>query len=93
MINQNKIITVWITKYALTRGIFVKKAIINETDNNTVDIIDKDIISWEQSQYYGEGKEWHRTMEGAIKRAKEMRDKKINSLKKQLEKLKNMKFE
>ena len=43
--------------------------------------------------YHGEGKEWHRTKEAALVRAEKMRQKKIASLKKQIEKLERMKFE
>lgn len=45
------------------------------------------------SYYHGEGKEWHRTKKSAIKKAEEMRQKKIDSLKKQVEKLERMMFE
>jgi len=43
--------------------------------------------------YFGEGKDWHRTKESAIKRAEKMKINKIANVKKQLEKLKEMKFE
>jgi len=39
------------------------------------------------------GNDWHRTEEAAIKRAEEMRLKKIASVKKQLGKLEKMRFE
>ncbi|MDV3428293.1 MAG: hypothetical protein LIR50_14950 [Bacillota bacterium] len=91
MINQEKVITVWITKYALTHGIEEKKAIIKENRENDIKIINpKDFLS---ENYYGEGKDWHKTKEAAIKRAKEMRDKKVKSLEKQIEKLRKIKFE
>ena len=48
--------------------------------------------AWNES-YHGEGKEWCRTKEEAIKRAEEMRKKKICSLKKQIEKLNSLRFE
>jgi hypothetical protein len=34
---------------------------------------------------YGEGKEWHRTREGAVERAEQIRSSKIRSLMKQIE--------
>lgn len=43
--------------------------------------------------YHGKGDEWHETKESAIAKAEEIRKKKINSLKKQIEKLEKMKFE
>lgn len=80
---------VWITKYALTQGIYEKEA---ERCTN----VNNDMIEIKDSRlefYHGEGNEWHLTKESAIKKAKEMRDKKIKSVQKQLEKLQNMKFE
>lgn len=45
------------------------------------------------SQYaHGEGREWHRTLEGARKRAEIMRMAKIANLKKQIAKLEKLKF-
>lgn len=43
--------------------------------------------------FHGEGNEWHKIKESAISKAEKMRQKKIASLKKQIAKLKNMKFE
>lgn len=39
-----------------------------------------------------EGRDWHRTLDGAIKRAEVMKSKKILSLKKSLEKMESMEF-
>ena len=65
---------VWITKYALTRGII-------ETENLN-------------DYYSGKGYSWmHYNKESAIKKAEEMRQKKIASLKEQIEKLERMRFE
>lgn len=76
---------VWITKYALTKGILIKEA--EECDFNGM------IKAKYGSYYHGEGREWHRTKESAIKKAEEMRQKKIQSLKNQIEKLEKMEFE
>lgn len=77
---------VWVTKYALTKGIF-------EDDVE----ISGDFPHLAQSSptkyYHGEGKEWHRTKIEAIQRAEEMRKKKVRSLKKQIEKLEKMEFD
>jgi hypothetical protein len=43
--------------------------------------------------YHGEGKEWHTSKESAIKKAQEMKQKKIETLKKQIAKLEKIKFE
>ena len=65
---------VWITKYALTRGII---EIHNLNDC-----------------YSGKRYRWiHLDKESAIKKAEEMRQKKITSLKKQIKKLEEMRFE
>lgn len=80
---------VWITKYALTQGIFEIEA--ERCTNVSDDMIEQKNIQW-QTYYYGEGNEWHLTKEGAIKRAKEMREKKIKSLKKQLNKIEKLDF-
>lgn len=42
---------------------------------------------------HGEGKDWHRTPESALKRAEQMRQAKIASLKKQLAKLEKLTFD
>jgi hypothetical protein len=89
-IMENPIIHVWITKYALTQGIF-------EIDATVCTKINKDMIeevgAGYPTMYHREGEEWHRTKESAIKRAEEMKQAKIKSVKKQLNKLENLKFE
>lgn len=76
---------VWITKYALTQG-----------------IIEADGVRTSQGIYiknsglntdYFYGSDWYFDKESAIKKAEEMRQKKIASLKKQIEKLEEMRFE
>lgn len=79
---------VWITKYALTQGIFEKEA--KECDRPGMISIDE---GYGCVYFHDEGKDWCRTRESAIKRAEEMRQKKIASLKKQIKKLEEMKFE
>lgn len=41
---------------------------------------------------YCEGIEWHKTKESAVQKSKEIKDKKIISLEKQIEKLKDLTF-
>lgn len=77
---------VWISKYALSQGIFEMDA---EQDNSLV---------YRRSEggfrqfFHGEGREWHRTYAGAIERAEVMRDNKLRSLKKQIDKLERLQF-
>lgn len=84
---------VWITKYALTKGIFetevTSKCLDIDPTGNMICITENGFNSY----CHGEGKEWNKDKESAIKRADEMKKKKISSLKKQIEKLKNMKFD
>jgi len=85
----NETIKVWITKYALTDGIVLVEA---ET-THSADMITYRPGSWGKQYAHGEGREWHRTPESALKRAEEMRTKKIASLRKSIAKLEAMKFE
>lgn len=77
---------VWISKYALTTGLYEVEVELSNTFPGMV-YEKKNMVF-----YHGEGREWHRTKEGAVKRAEEMRIRKINSLKKQIKKIENMKF-
>lgn len=77
----------YITKYALTSGIIQTEGEI--TSNGAL----FDMRASVPIYYHGEGKEWHRTKKEAIARAEEMRQKKIASLKKQIDKLERMKFQ
>ena len=86
---------VWITKYALTQG-------IEEIDSNQVkefEMTDAGYLCFRRNGKYSytmeiySQKDWHRTKELAIKKAEEMCQKKIESLKKQIEELEGMRFE
>lgn len=83
---NEKIIKVWIVKYALTAGI---KEIEVERCDDFPDMV-REVNSRFCSFYHG--KEWCLTYEEALKRAEEMRIKKIESLKKQIKKYEGMKF-
>lgn len=78
---------VWITRYALTDGILESDAEI---------CLDADMkgnmIVCDRGYFHGEGRDWHRTKEAALVRAEKMRQKKIASLKRQIEKLEKIKF-
>lgn len=78
---------VWITKYALSKGIKEKE--VEQSDSFPEIVRRKDFYD----SYYGEGKEWHRTKESALAKAEEMRKKRIASLRKQIEKLEKLRFE
>lgn len=77
---------VFITTYALTRGIKEEEARIKSFKEGEYAHIKGEYIG------YAIGKEAFYTLEEAIKKAEEMRKKKIASLKKQIEKLEKMEF-
>lgn len=79
---------VWITKYALTKGIVEREGKL--TSNNSISIINQGRSL--PTYWFYEG-EWYSDKESAIKKAEEMRQKKIKSLEKQIKKLEEMRFE
>lgn len=85
-LNKKVIFDVYITKYALTKGIFKSRVVISTFCETMV----RDVKT--QICYHGEGRDWHRTVESALKRAEEMKRKRIISLKKSIEKLEKLKF-
>ena len=84
---ENEQITAYITKYALTTGIYSAHGEVCHEISSTM---------FSERKNYGflnyHGNEWHRTKEDAIMRAEEMRNRKIKSLEKQIEKLREMTF-
>jgi len=82
---KRETITVWITKYAVSRGIHKVEAEVCWTSPNTITYKEGD--SWPQ---FARGRDWHRTREEAIARGKEMLAIKIESVKKQLRRLESM---
>lgn len=77
---------VWISKYALTTGLFEMEVHHMSEDGDSV--YGNDMLQ----AFHKEGKDWHKTKEEAILRAEELRKKKIESLQKQLKKLEKMTF-
>lgn len=76
---------VYITKYALTKGILEKE--VEDCGNGMVRENENHFPT------YYHGTDWHKDKQSAIDKAEEMRKKKIASLKKQIEKLEKMKYE
>ena len=84
---------VFITKYALTRGIIEKKTEIKIYKSPIEEPIECAYVEeWPGYPSYMIGKEAFYTLEEALKEAEEMRKKKIASLRKQIEKLGKIKF-
>lgn len=78
---------VWITKYALSQGIVEAEG---EQDKLTYRFVVTDGVF--RNEWFN-SKDCFTSRTSAIKKAEEMRQKKITSLKKQIEKLEGMKFE
>lgn len=75
----------YITKYALTEGIFEKEVRQSRDYPTMVSVEGRSLECYH-------GNDWHLTMEAALERAEEMRIKKIESLKKSLQKMESLKF-
>ena len=85
---SRKNIRVWISKYALTKGVF-EETVDQDEDHPTL----VSVVGVRYSTYYhGNGKDWHMTKELAVKRAEKMRAAKISSLTKQIAKIKAIEF-
>lgn len=80
---------VYITKYALTKGIYEIEAEICENINP--DMIKS--TSNRNETYHGKGNNWHTDRDKALIAAKGMRDRKIKSLHTQINKLNKLTFE
>jgi hypothetical protein len=81
---------VFITKYALTKGILEFDDA--EESGGSTQMISIPSLGW-NGHFYGEGKEWHRDKESAIARAEEMRLNVIKSHEKSILKLQKMRFD
>ena len=77
---------VWVSKYALTDGIRHHENVKRSLD--APDMIVVEISPRGTIYFHGEGKNWHLTPYAAKVRAKEMAEKKVASLKKQMKKAK-----
>ena len=81
---------VYVTKYALSDGIqeYEDWVVCGDISNDMIQVKSGGSIL----RFHGEGRDWHRTREGAVKRAEEMRLAKIASLRKQAERLEKKRF-
>ena len=80
--------TAWISKYALSEGIYSREV------EQCVDVNPSMVrtLGTGFQHFHGEGVEWHRTREGAVERAHVVRENKIASLKRQIQKLDKLTF-
>ena len=77
---------VWITKYALTEGIF-EREVEEENSTGMVTVTDNS-----RHKQHFHGREWHRTLENAQAQAEKMRTAKLVSIEKQVKRLKELVF-
>lgn len=75
---------VWITKYALTRGIGEHDVELDEDGNARLCVLGVN--------YFFRAADVHRSHESARRRALDMRDSKIKSLKRQIARLSSLEF-
>jgi hypothetical protein len=84
-----EIFTAWITKYALTEGILKMK--VRDCFDISADMVVKvDGQGYEQAFH---DKDWHRSHEEAIARAKDMQAAKLKSIDKQRKRIAALTFE
>lgn len=81
--NTDEKITAWITKYALTTGVYSMEVQTYEDNPNMVRAA---------NGAFFHGDDWHRDKASAIAKAESMRVKKIAALKKQIARLENLSF-
>lgn len=82
--------TAYITKYALSGVVYA--ALVEYDRCEFPDMVAETTERGFLAYYHGEGREWHRTKEGALAKAEKMRAAKITSLLKQIERLEKMTF-
>lgn len=80
------LLEVYVTRYALTKGIQKRIVKLTHTPEMVGDSKESHLF------YHGEGDDWHYTLKAAIKRANEMKRKKVENLKKQLYKIEALEF-
>lgn len=78
---------VWITKYALTQGVFIRD--VEDCGDGMV----ADHSTRYVAYYHREGRDWHRTRKSAIDRVEEMRGDAIAAAQRKLDKLKKLRVE
>jgi len=83
-------ITAYVTKYALTKGIFVVNA--NICKDISPLMISYRIDNDNDWNYYAHKGEWYTSLPEAIQKANKMRIERISSLRKSISKVENMEF-
>lgn len=81
--------TFWISKYALSTGIFVLDTDVEPKSDGYLSCFAREP---RYIHHFYNKREWHRTESSAIGRANEMRKTKLASLAKQIDRLKALRF-
>lgn len=79
--------TVWITKYALTRGIYEAEVINHDSSSGRISI--KDVSGLNGVSRFSKT-EWMPSRESAMALAREMRDRRVKSLRTQIDRLSSL---
>jgi hypothetical protein len=79
----------YITKYVFTAGIIE----VDDAETTSFKEMIKVSSLGQNVYFHGEGKDWHRDKGSAIKRAEEMRKRKLASIEKQRRKIEAMVFD
>lgn len=87
---MKSIMKVYITKYALTKGIIKKN--VEQDDKRTVRYDAESHFFWAPTTQFYKKPDWHIDKDKAVKRAERMRIMKINALKKEIIRLENLNF-
>ena len=88
---KNQTESVFITKYALTEGI--RQVDVESCEQNTGMRVCKSNGPCSREYFHNEGKDWHKTFEGAKQRAEQMKENKIKSLKKSMARINSLSFD
>lgn len=89
---REKIMKVFITKYAMTKGILEMdgERCTSSGLPSMIEVAPKNSIP---QYYYVEGGDWHQSRESAVKRANEMQSAKLKSIDKQRKRIAALTFE
>ena len=82
---MSEFIKVFITKYALTRGIYESEGVIKKINGRNLFLYNNSLLFFNENEYFT-------SKEGAIKNARDRKKSKIKSLKRQITKLNKMKI-
>jgi len=83
--------SVFITKYALTEGI--RQVDVECCEQNTDMKVCRSNGKWNTEYFHNEGRDWHKTFEGAKQKAEQMKENKIKSLKKSIDRINALSFD